>query len=114
MEERRTEERAAIGSTVEVEDEYFDEKLGTLVDISPRGLRLVGDEELELNVDYRLRLRLPEQILGKRTIRLVAMCVWSRLEPDTGKWQNGFRFTRVSDKDSSLIIGLILETKGTD
>ena len=114
MEERRQEERTAIGGSIDVEDEYFNEKIGTLVDISPRGLRMKGVEPVEVNVDYRLRLRLTEQILGKKTIRVVAVCVWSQQDPGSEIWQSGFHFKRVSENDSSLILGLVLETKRTD
>jgi c-di-GMP-binding flagellar brake protein YcgR len=112
MPERRREERTLINSHIQVENDEFDEKMGVLVDISPRGLRIRGEEPVEINEDIKLRLCLPEKILGKRTIRPTAVCVWSKPDSESGQWISGFEFYRVSQQDSSLIIGLILETKG--
>ena len=112
--ERRKEGRTPIALSIDVEDEYFNEKIGKLVDISPKGLRTIGPDPIEVNDELKLCLHLPEQILGKRTIRLTAECVWSMQEPETGHWLNGFEFSSVSEHNSSLIIGLIMENRETE
>ncbi len=43
MEERRREARTVIDQIVAVEDETYGEVLGTLVDLSPQGLRIAGE-----------------------------------------------------------------------
>ena len=113
MPERREEKRISVAERIDVINENYNEKIGTLVDISPKGLRINGPEEMPLDEDMHLCLRLPTQILGKRTIRVVAVSVWSKREPEQENWQSGFEFYRVSEHDSSLIIGLILEIQKT-
>ena len=111
MQERRKEKRTSITAVFEVEDAYHDDKIGTLVDISPKGLRIKGDEPIEVNDELRLRIHLPMRILGKNSIGVTAVCVWSKPDAATEKWLSGFEFYRVSQEASSLILGLILETQ---
>ena len=111
MEERRREARTAIHQTITVEDEVYKEALGTLADISPRGLRVSG-EPAEVGDEMRLSLVLPEPIFGKHSISVTALCVWCRQEEGTNQWLSGFEFSQVSREDTSLILGLILESQG--
>lgn len=113
MDERRTEKRTAVYSHIDVVNKDYDEKMGTLVDISPKGLRVKGEERVEVNEYYNLLLRLPDKIFGKRTISLVAQCVWSQLDADPNYWLTGFEFFEVSQDDRSAVIGLILEAEKT-
>ena len=113
MPERRRDERTPVRGTISVTDEYFDEQIGILVDISPKGLKIKGTVPIEVNDDMKLVLQLPEQILGTRHIHLTAQCVWSKPRDDSDEWLSGFEFCHISQKDSSTVIGLILETKNT-
>ena len=112
-EERRKEKRTSIDGIFEIEDEYYKEMLGTLVDISPKGLRIKGKEPIEVNDEVRLRISLPEMILGQNSVSVTAVCVWSKPDSESSTWFSGFEFYRVSQKASSLILGLILETSKT-
>ena len=111
MQERRKEERTSVNSIFEVEDAYYKDKLGNLVDISPKGLRIRGSEQIDVNDELRLRILLPMRIFGKNKIDITAVCVWSKPDSDAQYWLSGFEFYRVSQEASNLILGLILETK---
>ena len=111
MHERRKEKRVSIYSHVDVIDREYDEKIGILIDISPKGLRVKGPEPIEVSDHVKIRLRLPERIFGKKAIDLVAECMWSNPDTDPQYWQSGFEFYDVSQEDSGAIIGLIIETE---
>jgi len=111
MDERRHEKRTAVYSDIDVINKDYDEKIGALADISPKGLRIEGDEQIEVDAYLNLQLRLPEKIFGKRTISLVGRCVWSQRNTDADGWSSGFEFFEVPQDDRSAIIGLILEAK---
>ena len=113
MDERRKEKRTSIYGHVDVINRDYDEKVGTLIDISPKGLRIKGEEQIEVNEYFNLLLRLPDKIFGKRTITVIAQCVWSQRTADTYYWLSGFEFFEVSQDDRSAIIGLILEAEKT-
>jgi c-di-GMP-binding flagellar brake protein YcgR len=109
MQERRKETRISIGHTVDVLDADYGEVIGKLVDISPKGLRIRGPEPVETCTELRLQLRLTERIFGHTTIGLAAVCVWSRPDEESGRYLNGFEFSRVSQEAGNLILGLILD-----
>jgi len=112
MQERRKEKRISIiRKDVDILDRDYNEKIGTLVDISPKGLRMRGPESFEVDDQLNLQLRLPERILGRNSINLVAECVWCKPDENPNYWLSGFEFYSVSQDDSSVIIGLILETE---
>ena len=111
MEERRKEKRTSIAGRIDVVDVQYDENIGTLVDISPKGLRLKGAEPIEAYDQLKLQLGLPDRIFGKKTIDVVAICMWCEPDAEENRWLCGFEFSNVSQEDSSTIIGLILETE---
>ena len=111
MQDRRLEERTRLDGTIVVEDADSDDPLGVLVDLSPSGLRISGDEPIAVFDEAHLRLCLGEEIFGKKRISCGAICVWSGPDEETGKHLSGFKFTEVSRDAVSLILGLILQSK---
>jgi len=109
MPERRKETRTSIDRTIDVLDEDYREKLGTLEDISPSGLRIRGKEPVEVYDELRVLITLPGPILGKKSISVTAVCVWSKPDSEPEYWLSGFEFAHVSQAAASLVLGLILE-----
>ncbi len=114
MDERRKEKRTLVYSHVDVINKDYDEKVGMLVDISPKGLCIKGEAQIDVDEYFNLLLRLPDKIFGKKTISAIARCVWSQRAADPYYWSSGFEFFEVSQDDRSAIIGLILESEKTD
>jgi hypothetical protein len=110
MEDRRREQRTTVNRTVTVEDAVYKEVLGVLTDISPQGLRISGEESLEVGDELRLRLLLPAPVFGKNAIIATAVCVWSKYDAASSQWLSGFQFSEVSRNDANLILGLILDS----
>jgi hypothetical protein len=100
-----------IGHDIDVMLARYDEKLGKLIDISPTGLSIRGDEPVEVFDQINLELRLKERILGKKTITVTAVCMWCEQDADPRCWLSNFEFYEISQEDRSAIIGLILGVK---
>lgn len=110
MDERRREKRTPVELDIDVIDWKYNEIVGKLIDISPRGIRVRGEEPIELYDEIHIQLNLPMRILGKKSVNAVAVCMWSKPdEDDSSLHDSGFEFHQVSQEDSSVIIGLIME-----
>ena len=114
MDERRKEQRTEVDSGIEVSDGETGEKIGNLIDISPKGLRIKGEEPIEIYDHIKLVARLNEKIFGRTTITAYGQCIWSQSDTESDQWISGFEFYEVSHEDSNTIIGFILESKNTD
>ena len=64
--------------------------LGQLVDISPLGLKLVGEVPCEVGRAYKLEVALPQQCFAKQGLKLEAECVWSHPDIRPGQYATGF------------------------
>jgi c-di-GMP-binding flagellar brake protein YcgR len=111
MNEKRKECRTIITDEVLVFDADYNEKLGKLVDISPKGLRIKGNNQIEINEELKLRLQLETHIFGKNVISLYARCLWFKQDEETDSFFSGFEFCQVSQEDSNIIMGFILNSQ---
>lgn len=109
MNERRREPRSEIKERIKIIDCEYDEKIGNLVDISPRGIRIKGNNPVETHERFQLKIVLNNKILGESEIVVYATCLWTREGDGPSPWLSGFEFYEVSQKASSTIIGFILE-----
>jgi hypothetical protein len=80
--------------------------IGSVVDITTKGLRLYGEEPMELGRKQRMRLvssRVPDV---KVEITFEAVCVWCRECTGhllAGSFGTGFEFTRISSENIEAI-----------
>ncbi len=70
--------------------------VGHLVDISAKGMMLVGDAPIEKNQVLALRVRLPKEQDGRREILFEATCRWCRQDANPDFYIAGFRLTAMS------------------
>ena len=82
--------------------------IGRLADLSVRGIMVVGEEPIELGVDFSLALELPEPIEGRPTIELEARSLWSRPAPNPKLKETGFEITQSTDQGGRMISRLIM------
>ncbi len=84
--------------------------IGSVVDITTRGVRLYGEKPMETDRRYRMRLisaRVPD---AKVEITFEALCVWSRECTGhlmAGSYSTGFQFTRISEENVCAIEDLL-------
>ena len=109
MTDKRKETRTAVTHSVTVLNDENGEELGTLVNISPRGIGVRGEKEFYEGEDFEMMLVLERAIFGLKRILVDTECVWSSPEEGTPFFQSGFKFTHVSAGDANLILGFIMD-----
>ncbi|GAB6191177.1 PilZ domain-containing protein [Desulfocastanea catecholica] len=88
--------------------------LGYLVDISEKGLMLICENPLEVNGDYRLRLRLPNQMKDHDEIIFSVTCRWCQKDANPDFYLVGFQMHDLAPKIREIIVSLIREFRYGD
>jgi hypothetical protein len=84
--------------------------LGHLMDISPSGLMLLSDEPIAVNEEYRMRMRLPEEISeNNNEILFKAVSRWCKKDDNPDFYVTGFQVQEMDNKTKELITHLIDE-----
>jgi hypothetical protein len=109
MEERRKVQRRHIMCYSRIYDRRTGEVVGYLLDITPAGMMVMGDEPLEPGQRSMFRLDLPEYVFGKQYLNLTGECVWSRPDIDPNFYTSGFRLDPLPEEDVQIIEGLTKE-----
>ncbi|THB72777.1 MAG: PilZ domain-containing protein [Desulfobulbaceae bacterium] len=81
--------------------------LGHLADVSGRGMMLVTDSEVEPNLEFRLRMRLPREIGGRSEIVLNAISRWCKSDTNPDFFLVGFQINELNDEYEQHIQQLI-------
>jgi hypothetical protein len=83
------------------------ELLGHLVDITPEGLMIIGENPIPTEQDYLLHMDLPSEIMGKEKLEFRATSKWSRKDVDPSFYGSGFQLIDVTTEDLKIIKRLI-------
>ena len=81
--------------------------LGHLVDISEKGIMLICDNPIEVNEDYRLRMRLPNQMKDRDEILFSATSRWCKSDANPDFYLVGFQIYDLEPTTRDLINTLI-------
>ena len=83
--------------------------LGHVVDISPRGVMLISDEQLVPGEEYRLRMRFPGMSSSRDELIFEAICRWCRPDENPAFYLVGFQIQNLPPEEANFIQGLIRE-----
>jgi c-di-GMP-binding flagellar brake protein YcgR len=107
MDDRRKSSRAQSIFDLQVVDTDRLKVIGTLENVSTRGIGVIGEERVTLRKVYQLELIVPlEEGLAER-IGFTAKCVWRRADPDAVSYHSGFRFVDVPARDMQALERLL-------
>jgi c-di-GMP-binding flagellar brake protein YcgR len=81
--------------------------LGHLVDISEKGLMLICENPVEVHGDYRLRMRLPNQMKDRDEILFSASSRWCKKDANPDFYLVGFEMHDLAPKIREIIVSLI-------
>ncbi|MDZ7747840.1 MAG: PilZ domain-containing protein [Halofilum sp. (in: g-proteobacteria)] len=109
MKERRAMRRRHLMFHLRVFDATSGQPLGNLVDITPGGLMITGEQGLAPGERRRLRMHLPIEIFDKAELAFAATVAWSSDEVSPGLYDTGFRDLEMPDEDRSRLGALIDE-----
>jgi len=88
--------------------------LGHLVDISEKGLMLICENPVEVHGDYRLRMRLPNQMKDRDEILFSATSRWCKKDANPDFYLVGFEMHDLAPKIREIIVSLIQEFRYGD
>jgi len=81
--------------------------LGHLIDISEKGLMLICENQVEVHGDYRLRMRLPNQVKDRDEILFSATSRWCKKDANPDFYLVGFEMHDLAPKIREIIGTLI-------
>ena len=106
MAEQRKHDRKYMINYLRVIDRNTEELVGNLVDTT-EGCMLISDDLIETDVDFELKLDLPEKIRGSRQITFDAHSRWCKSDVNPEFYDTGFRLSNISTNDIAIIESLI-------
>lgn len=81
--------------------------IGHIVDISSQGLMLISDNPVPVNENYRLRMRLPAEIVDKDEIVIAATSRWCKPDDNPDFYITGFQIYDLTPEIEKYITCLI-------
>lgn len=88
--------------------------LGHLIDISDKGIMLICDNPIKVNEDYRLRMRLPNQMKDGDEIIFSATSRWCKSDSNPDFYLVGFQIYDLEPTTRDLINNLIKDFSYND
>jgi hypothetical protein len=88
-------------------EQESDRLVGNLVDITPEGIMLVSDAELDPGREYELRMDLPTDVYNNGRLLFKAVCIWSKNDINPEFYDSGFRLLDVNPEAELCIKHLI-------
>ena len=81
--------------------------LGHLMDLSSEGLMLLSEKPIEVNEEYRLRMRLPRDVSGGREIVFEARSRWCKQDKSPEFYVVGFQIQNMDAEMRETLSRLI-------
>ena len=106
-EEKRRLARVRLYYYLNVYDRRSGENIGSLYDISTKGMKVVGRHPMLEKKRYKFRMELPEGCIFGHTLDIDVESVWTRKEEKTGVWNTGFSILHHSNHGILVIQNLI-------
>ncbi len=103
----RSIERRYLVFYLRVFDGQSNKILGHLVDISEQGIMLLSDSPIQINQDYRLRMRLPTELKERNEVIFTATCKWCKNDSNPDFYRAGFQMHDLDSYPKKLITKLI-------
>jgi hypothetical protein len=105
--EKRQADRWYLVFYLRVFDGMSHKILGHLIDISEKGIMLICDNPVEVNEDYRLRMRLPNQMKESDEIIFSATSRWCKPDVNPDFYLVGFQIYDLDPTTRGFINNLI-------
>lgn len=107
MNDRRTRSRRRTNDYHLVYNRDTGEFIGRIVDLTPEGARLIGENPMKVPAGFACRMRLPDLINGCAEILFDMESIWSKYNKTCDWHETGYRFTQLSEFAKEAIAYLI-------
>ena len=105
MENKRRHKRIQLNCFLNVFDVKTKKILGQILDITIAGFLLMHQELIDVHTLLRVKIELPEIIMGANYLELEGKSVWSVMYP--GMFNTGFHIEKISPEQIAIISLLI-------
>jgi hypothetical protein len=107
--DKRQVERKYLVFYLRVFDGLGNKVMGHLVNISSNGIMLLSDFPIPINEVYKLRMRLPHELVEKNEIILNATSRWCKNDTNPEFYVTGFQLNDISPTLRNTILSMIDE-----
>lgn len=110
----RLADRMCLVFYLQVFDGLSNKILGHLINMSEKGVLLMTDGPVDLNEDYRLRIRLPAFVWDRHEVVLKGTSRWCRKELGRDQYFTGFQVYDLDTSTEKIISNLIKDLGYTE
>lgn len=107
MEERRQSKRKFIIFYTRVFNAKTMSLVGHLGDITPTGAMVISQNPFPIDMHYRFKVELSEDISDKDYLELKALSLWSEKDVDPNLYNTGFSLLDISTQDHAVITRIL-------
>ena len=93
---------------LKVTDQETNQVIGHVVNISNKGLMLIGEDYINPGATFQLQMYLPEEIQGVRNYEFTATSRWCKEDEKPDFYNTGFELNNVSSEAIEIIKHLVL------
>jgi len=79
---------------------------GRIVNMTPEGMTLIGEDPIMEETLFKFRMTLPETIADRKQMTVAAKSVWCREDKEPGCFRVGFQFLDLSPRNLETICQL--------
>ena len=112
MKEKKTQERRNIDRLklfyyLTVYDRQTQESIGSVVDISSQGMKMMGEKYFLPDSVRSFTIRLPEGSILGESVEVEARCKWCRENKAEASYESGFEFAKKAESGVFVVKALI-------
>ncbi len=107
IQERRTIDRLKLFYYLTVYDCQTQDSLGSVVDISSQGMKMMGEKYFLPESVRSFTIRLPEGSILGDSVEVEARCKWCHENTADSSYESGFEFAKKADSGVFVVKALI-------
>lgn len=101
MKDKRSMPRMNVIAYYKMTELTTDQDMGRVTDMSTEGMRLHGDEAIDINTPCRFEMALPDNDSMNDSVVFDANVVWCQESAVAGMYDTGIRVVNISTEDSN-------------
>jgi hypothetical protein len=105
--ERRNIDRLKLFYYLQVYDRATQSSVGSVVDISSHGMKLVGEAYISPESVSSFKILLPEGSILGDSVEIDARCKWSTEDKESKSYESGFEFVKKAESGVFVVKALI-------
>jgi len=109
MFDKRKNRRKNTSIRIGVYDTDSDDFFGCLVDLSVDGVKIESETEIDIDLLYHFRMKLPEEVRGTSSIQFEARSKWCEQVENSSCFETGFVFEEISRDDLDVVEVLLAD-----